>query len=88
MREFYPSITEDILITSLSFANKYENKPNKPKADTRKINHCRKPLLFSNNQPWKKEDAEGCFDRTMGSPTGKKFVNSLESTFCHTCQPL
>ena len=57
MREFYPSITEDILITSLSFANKYENKPNKPKADTRKINHCRKPLLFSNNQPWKKEDA-------------------------------
>ena len=72
VREFYPSITEDILISSLSFANKNQNKLEE---DIRKINHCRKSLFFSSNHPWKNKDAEGYFDLTMESATGKKFVN-------------
>ena len=67
IRKFYPSITEDILKTSLLFANKYQNIP---KEDIRKINHCHKSLLFSDNHPWKKKDSETCFDVTMGSYEG------------------
>ena len=47
IREFYPSIMEDILKTSLSFAHEYQNIPEE---DISKINHLRKFLLFSNNQ--------------------------------------
>ena len=67
IREFYPSITADILKTSLSFANKYQNISEE---NICIINHCWKSLLFNNNQPWKKKDAEGCFDKTIGSYNG------------------
>ena len=63
-REFYSSITEDILKTSLSFANEYQDIPEE---DIRIINHCHKCLLFKDNQSWKKKDADSCFDVTMGS---------------------
>ena len=58
-----------MLKTSLSFANEYQNIPEE---DIRIINHCRKSLLFSDNQHWKKKDSEGCFDVTMGSYDGAK----------------
>ena len=64
IREFYPFITEDLLKTSSSFANEYQNTPEE---DIRIINHCRKSLLFSDNQPWKKKDSEGCFNVTIRS---------------------
>ena len=67
IREFYPSIREDVLKTSFSFANEYQNIPEE---DIRIINLCRKSLLFSDNQPWKKKYAEGCFDVTWGSYDG------------------
>ena len=50
IQKFYPSITKDILKTSLLFTNKYQNIPEE---DIRIINHCHKSLLFSNNHPWK-----------------------------------
>ena len=37
IREFFPFITEDILKTSLSFANEYQNIPEE---DIRIINNC------------------------------------------------
>ena len=83
IREFYPSIKEDILKTSLSFANEYQNIPEE---DTRIINHCRKSLLFSNNQPWKKKDAEGCFGVTMGSCDGAEICELVGIYTYHTCQ--
>ena len=36
----------------------------------RLIKHCRKSLLFSNNEVWKKKHTESCFDVTMGSFNG------------------
>ena len=60
-------IAEDMLKTSLSFAKEYQDIPEE---DIRIINHCRKSLLFNNNQQWKKKNAEGCFDVTMGSYDG------------------
>ena len=72
IRHFYLSITKDVLKSSLSFANKYQNIPEE---DIQIINHCRKSLLFSDNQSWKqnKKDAECCFDVTMGSYDGAEF---------------
>ena len=66
---------KNILSTSLSFANEYQNIPEK---DIHIINSCRKSLLFSDNQPWKKEDAEGCLDVTIGSYDGAKICELVE----------
>ena len=75
IREFYPSITEDILKTSLPFAKEYQDIPEE---DIRIINHCRKSLLLNDNQPWKKKNAEGCFDVTMGSYDGTEICELVE----------
>ena len=52
---------------SLSFSKEYQNIP---EGDIRIINHYRQSLLFSDNQPWKKKDAEGCFYVTVRSNDG------------------
>ena len=67
IREFYPSITETILDKALLFAKQHHYISND---NTRLIKHCRKSLLFSNNEAWKKKQTESCFDVTMGSFDG------------------
>ena len=67
IREFYPSITETILDKTLLFAKQHHDISND---NTRLIKHCRKSLLFSNNEAWKKKQTENCFDVTMGSFDG------------------
>ena len=47
IKEFYPSITENILHQTLEFAKQHANID---KNDLRIINHCRKSLLFSDNK--------------------------------------
>ena len=47
--EFYPSISEEILDNAILFAQQYINIPEK---DLRIIKHCRKSLLYNNNEPW------------------------------------
>ena len=37
---------------------------------TRLIKHCRKSLLISNNEDWRKIQTESCFHITMGSFDG------------------
>ena len=64
IKEFYPSITKEILEEAISFAKSFididDNK-------IRTIKHCRKSLLFLNNIEWKKETTTSCFDVTMAS---------------------
>ena len=67
IREFYPSITEIILDKALLFVKQHHDISND---NTRLIKHCRKSLLFSNNEAWKKKQTESCFDVTMGSFDG------------------
>ena len=60
----YPSMTEEILEESISFA--------KPFIDIddhkiRTIKHCRKSLLFHNKVAWKNKTTTNCFDVTMAS---------------------
>ena len=48
----YPSISEEILDNAILFAQQYTDIPEK---DLRLIKHCRKSLLYNDNEPWKKK---------------------------------
>ena len=50
--EFYPSISEEILDNAVLFAQQYINFLEK---DLSIIKHCRKSLLYNNDEPWKKK---------------------------------
>ena len=63
IKEFYPSINEDILKNSNQFAKLHTTIDDK---DSCFIMHCKKFLLFW-NETWKKKLTESCFDVTMGS---------------------
>ena len=65
--EFYPSITEKILEKVIIFANQQTEIAEK---DLRIIKHCRKSLLYHEDEAWKKKESENCFDVTMGSNDG------------------
>ena len=65
--EFYLSISEEILDNAILFAQQYINIRGK---NLRIIKHCRKSLLYNNNELWKKKNTESCFDVTMGSVDG------------------
>ena len=43
----------------------------------RLIHHCRKSLLFFNDEEWKKKDTDSSFDVTMGSFDGAKFCELI-----------
>ena len=45
--------------------------------DTRTIKHCRKSLLFYNNEPWKKGATHDSFDVTMGSFDGAEICEIM-----------
>ena len=64
--EFYPSITERLLNDAITFASNHTN-INQDEKDI--IFHCRKSLLFHDNNPWVKHGNNN-FDVTMGSFDG------------------
>ena len=65
--EFYPSITEKFLEKVIIFAKQHTEIAEK---DFRIIKHCRKSLLYHEDEAWKKKESENCFDVTMGSNDG------------------
>ena len=65
--EFYSSISENILDTTINLARQYTDISDE---NLRIIKHCRKSLLYNNHEPWKKKDTDSCFDVTMGSSDG------------------
>jgi hypothetical protein len=66
--DFYPSISEDLLAKSLSWAKQYTNITDNEYAT---IMHVRKSLLFCNKgEPWVKKDTPNAFDVTMGAYDG------------------
>ena len=66
IREFYPSITENLLKKALTFAEAQTHLSDDDKAI---IQHARKSLLFNDQQTWIKRDS-GLFDVTMGAYDG------------------
>lgn len=67
IEEFYPSITEKLLKDSITFAERHVDLSSKEKEV---IFHCRKSLLFHNDEPWIKKIGNKEFDVTMGSNDG------------------
>ena len=67
IKEFYPSITEKILDNAVSFAREHVAISTE---QLRIIKHCRKSLLFNENEAWKKKNTHESFDVTMGSFDG------------------
>ena len=66
IREFCPSITENLLKKALTFAEAHTHLSDDDKAI---IHHARKSLLFNDQQTWIKRDS-GLFDVTMGAYDG------------------
>ena len=67
IKDFYPSITENILNNAFDFAKQHVNIDEN---NLRIIKHCQKSLLFHDNETWKKKTTDSCFDVTMGSFDG------------------
>ena len=67
MKEFYPSITEEILENVITFAKTFISITD---LDLRIIKHFSRSLLFSKEEIWKKKSTTSCFDVTMGSYDG------------------
>ena len=74
IKDFYPSITENILKKAISFAK--QKVPIKQE-DIRIINHCRKSLLFNGEETWKKKESASCFDVTMGCFDGAEVCETV-----------
>ena len=67
IKNFYPSVSREILDKALSLAKEHVSISEK---DLRTIYHCRRSLLFSNGIPWEKKTPANCFDVTTGSYDG------------------
>ena len=65
--EFYPSISNDLLLKEIKHAKKYVPISKK---EIETIMHARKSLLFGNNSTWIKKGGNTTFDVTMGSFDG------------------
>jgi len=65
----HPAITKELLNEALGFAKLHTTISDK---ELRTIYHCRKSLLFFNNEAWMKKDTNDSFDVTMGSFDGAK----------------
>ena len=66
IKDFYPSITQDLLNKALNFACEYISIS---KCDIDVINHARKSLLFDGSNTWIKKQG-GLFDVSMGAYDG------------------
>ena len=74
IKDFYPSISEETLTKAINFE---ENRTSISQENIRIIKHCRKPLLFYDNEPWKKKEHESSFDVTMGSYDGAELCKLI-----------
>ena len=74
IKEFYPSISEEVLNKAINFA---ENYTLISQENIRIIKHCRKFLLFYDNEPCKKKEDDSSFDVTMGSYDGAELFELI-----------
>ena len=65
--DFYPSITENLLMDAFDYAKQHTSISPK---EIEIIMHARKSLLFNKDEPWIKKTNDSAFDVTMGSYDG------------------
>ena len=62
--DFYPSISEDLLLNALDYSSKFITITPQ---DCHIIIHAKTSLLYHQNSPWTKKNTNDMFDVTMGS---------------------
>ena len=70
--EFYPSISEELLMKALDYGKKFTNISTQ---ELQIIMHSKRSLLFENDVAWVKKGDSGEFDVTMGSLKVLKHAN-------------
>ena len=65
--DFYPSISEDLLLNALDYSSKFTTITPQ---DRHIIIHAKKSLLYHQNSPWTKKNTNDMFDVTVGSYDG------------------
>ena len=75
--EFYPSITEELLIKAIEFAKQFNTIQDREKDI---IIHAKRTIIFKGKEPWRKKDSNNGFDVTMGSFDG---AESCELVVCY-----
>ena len=72
IKEFYPSITEEILEKAISFAKSLMDIGDHK---IRKIKHCRKSILFHNDVAWKKKLLQAASTSPWAVMMVRKYAN-------------
>ena len=80
IEEFYPSISKELLLNSLTYAEQHATISEKNK---KFIIHSRKSLLFANNEHWIKKTGDPNFDVTMGSFDGAELCELVGLYILH-----
>ena len=80
IEEFYLSISEKLLTDSLNFAASSIEIPDE---DKEVIFHCRRSLLFHNDEPWVKNKGNKEFDVAMGSNDGAEICELVGIYILH-----
>ena len=70
--DFYPSISESLLMKAIDFAKMHTHISSK---EIKIIMHSRKSLLFDKGKPWMKKESKDLFDVTMGSYDGAEICD-------------
>jgi len=65
--DFYPSISEQLLMKALDYASQFTTITQQ---DRHIITHAKKSLLYHQQSPWTKKNTDNMFDVTMGSYDG------------------
>ena len=79
--EFYPSVTETILDNALSFSKQHVEISDK---DLLIIKHCRKLLLYHENEARKKKNSDSCFYMTIDSYDGAEVCELVDTLVLST----
>ena len=75
IKELYTLITEDISENAITFAKTFISIND---SDLRIVKHCRKSLLFSKEEDWKRTFSLCCRDVTMGSYGSTEMVSTAK----------
>ena len=78
--DYYPSISESLLIESLAYAKQFTSIS---EDDVQIIMHARKSLLFDCEEPWVKKGDSPMFDVAMGSYDGAEICELVHGGFIH-----
>ena len=83
--EFYPSITEELLLKAISFSEKFQEITTTEKDI---IIQSKRTILFADGEPWVKKEAANLFDVTMGSYDGAEACELVGTFILHQLKGL